>query len=74
MTYTFVHTEQVQVISIQERFFEIFYEQDANLNHEARFYNSCNQFVEEYKLRPPYTNYSSFKTSMSNRSNGKQKK
>lgn len=73
MNYIFVHTEQIEIKSIQERFFEIFYDQDADLDHVTKFHKACQQFINEYKLKPPYANYSSFKTSMSNRMKGKQR-
>ena len=73
-TYTFINRVEIEIKTVQERFFEIYYEQDAGIDNESRFHKACEQFVSEYKLKPPYANYNSFTTSMTNRRKGKQRK
>lgn len=68
MTYTFTPREEKgEPPTIQERFFEIYYEQDHTLDCYSRYELACKQFTGDYKLQPPYVNYNSFTSMMTRR-------
>lgn len=71
MTYTWIRREEIDVPKIQERFIELFYEvlfENPEWSHERCHQETCNRIVNQYKLQPPYPNYSSFKSIMTKRS------
>jgi len=70
MTYQYKFVPQSieeKVPTIQERFIEMFYEQDHTLDFDTRFHITATVFTDEYKLQPPYSNASSFKVTLCNR-------
>ena len=66
--------EDEEVPTIQDRFVEMYYEQDNELDFDSRYYLTCTVFTEAYNLQPPYKNASSFKVVLSNRIRYKRRK
>lgn len=66
--YKFVpRSEEEEVPTIQDKFVDIYYEQDFSQDCVTKFHLACESFMEQYKLQPPYKNYSSFTTMMNKR-------